>query len=82
VDLTAFAEHAATVAGLAVPVGVILRYGPDAALRLVAGLTAILARDKRSRAKRALDVLRALRGLDPQPIEKEARPLPEIQASD
>jgi hypothetical protein len=53
---------------LAVPVatattlGVVLRYGSDAVLRLVAGITAIAANDeKRTRAQRALDVLQALR---------------------
>jgi hypothetical protein len=45
-----------------VSLGVALRYGSDAVLRLVAGITAIAARDdKRTRAQRALDVLRALR---------------------
>ena len=62
--LAGVAEHVATIVGFAVPVCLSLRYGSDGVLRLVAGLTAILARDKRSRAKRALDVLRALRGLD------------------
>jgi hypothetical protein len=42
-------------------IGVILRYGPEALLRLAAGLVAIVTKDKRSRADRALDVLRALR---------------------
>jgi hypothetical protein len=53
---------------LAVPVasaatlGVALRYGSDAVLRLVAGITAIVAKDdKQTRAQRALEVLRALR---------------------
>lgn len=39
----------------------ILRRGSDALLRLTAGLVAIFAPDKRSRADRALDVLRTLR---------------------
>jgi hypothetical protein len=37
-----------------------LRYVCDAALRLVAGLVVIFGRDRRSRASRALAVLRAL----------------------
>jgi hypothetical protein len=42
--------------------GVVLRYGSDAVLRLVAGITAIAAKDdKRTRAQRALQVLQALR---------------------
>jgi hypothetical protein len=61
VDLATFAEHAGAVTGIAVTVGVILRYGSDAVLRLVAGITAIIARDKRSRADRALEVLDKLR---------------------
>jgi hypothetical protein len=59
---------------LAVPVasvatlGVTLRYGSDAVLRLVAGITAIAAKDNRTRAERALDVLRLLRrGSQPPP---------------
>jgi hypothetical protein len=59
--LTRIAEHATVVAGETVTFGVILGYGPDAALRLVAGITAIAGRDKRTRAQRALDVLRLLR---------------------
>ena len=43
-------------------IGVTLRYGSDAALRLIAGITAILAKDSdQTRAERALRVLRALR---------------------
>jgi hypothetical protein len=42
-------------------VGVILRYGSDAVLRLVAGITAIVAKDERPRAQRALEVLRLVR---------------------
>jgi hypothetical protein len=44
-----------------VGVAVILRYGLDAVLRLIAGVIAITARDERPRAERALDVLNALR---------------------
>ena len=43
-------------------IGVTLRYGSDAVLRLVAGLTAIVAKDDtQTRAQRALAVLQALR---------------------
>ena len=54
--------HVATItAGIAVG-SLALRTGSDAVLRLVAGLVAILAKDKRSRADRALDVICAIRG--------------------
>ena len=53
---------------MAITAGIVLRYGSDALLRLAAGITAIVAKDgKRSRAERALDVLRALRRDDPPP---------------
>ena len=71
-DLATLAEHAGAVTGLALTLGVILRYGSDAVLRLVAGFTAIIARDKRPRAERALDVLRALRQ-DRQPPSRPPR---------
>jgi hypothetical protein len=41
-----------------------------ACMRVVAGVIVIAARDKRSRAERALDVLRAL-GRDRQPPEED-----------
>ena len=44
----------------AATLGLGLRYGSGAVLRLVAGLVAIFAPDKRSRARLALKVLRAL----------------------
>jgi hypothetical protein len=53
--------HVAAGAGLAVTIALIIRHACDAMLRLFAGVTAILARDKRPRADRALDVLRLLR---------------------
>jgi hypothetical protein len=40
--------------------GTMVCCGLDAMLRLIAGLTAIVARDKRSRADRALEILRLL----------------------
>jgi len=58
VGLAGIAEHATAIIGAATTVGVVLRCGSDALLRLIAGITAITARDKRTRAQRALDVLR------------------------
>jgi hypothetical protein len=52
---------ALTVTGSIAGVAVVLRYGLDAILRFIVGVIAILARDERSRAERALDVLNALR---------------------
>lgn len=52
---------ALTVTGSAAGIAVLLRYGLDSALRFIAGVTAIAARDERSRAERALEVLNALR---------------------
>jgi hypothetical protein len=59
--LPTLATHAVTATGLAMAAAVVIRNTCDALLRLAAGLTAILTRDKRSRADRALDVLRTLR---------------------
>ena len=62
-DLPALTEHAVTIAGWAVPVGVVLRYSPrvaHAVLWLVAGITHIFARGERSR--RALAVLGEVEG--------------------
>jgi hypothetical protein len=47
-------------------VAVILRFGSDAVLRLVAGLAAVLIRDEK-RGQRCLDVLRVVRGRDLPP---------------
>jgi hypothetical protein len=41
----------------------ILRLGPDAVLRLLAGIVAVMTDDK-ERGERCLEVLRALRGRD------------------
>lgn len=60
-SLAELATHVATVVGGAATIAVVLRYASEAVLRLAAGITAILARDSRSRAERALDVLRVLR---------------------
>jgi hypothetical protein len=59
--LPALATHAVTATGLAAVAAIAIRHACDALLRLAAGITAILTRDKRSRADRALDVLRMLR---------------------
>jgi hypothetical protein len=53
--------YVAAGAGLAVAIALIIGHACDAMLRLVAGITAIIVRDKRPRADRALDVLRLLR---------------------
>jgi hypothetical protein len=74
-ELSALAEHTAAVAGLAATIGVVLRYSPraaHAALWLVAGITVIFGRSERSRVDRSVDVLRALRGLDPLSPEGES----------
>jgi hypothetical protein len=48
---------------------VTLRYGADVVLCLVAGFTAILGKDEKSRASRALDVLRTIRRDDRPPAD-------------
>jgi hypothetical protein len=45
---------------------VVLRFGPDAVLRLLAGTVAVLTRDEQ-RGKRCLGVLRVLRDRDGEP---------------
>jgi hypothetical protein len=67
VDLPVLAVHAVTVAGWAVPVGVVLRYSPRAAhavLWLVAGIIVIFGRSERPQVERALDFVKELGGLD------------------
>jgi hypothetical protein len=59
--LSAFAAHVTTVAGLVISAALAARYLMNSVLRLVAGMVAIMAHDERSRADRALDVLRLLR---------------------
>ena len=59
-ELGALTEHAGIVGGIAVALGVTLRFGPDAVLRLIAGLTHMFSSNE-ERAKRALNVLTALR---------------------
>ena len=65
----AVAEYVAPVVAVGGPValvGIVLRFGPDALLRLVAGLVAVLTSDEK-RGRRCLDVLRILRGRDHSP---------------
>jgi hypothetical protein len=45
---------------------IILLFGPDAVLRLIAGIVAIVTRDEK-RGDRRLEVLRILRGRDRRP---------------
>jgi hypothetical protein len=55
-------ENAGIPGGVIVAVVLGVRYGSDPLLRLIAGLVAIAARDNRSRAERALAVLRTFSG--------------------
>ncbi len=57
-----FVAHVATVTAGIAAASLALRSSSDAVLRLVAGLVAIFGRDKRSRADRALEVIRVIRG--------------------
>lgn len=52
--------HAATATGGAALGSWLVHRGSDQLLRFIAGLVAIFARDKRSRAARAIDVLRVM----------------------
>lgn len=54
-------ELVVPAASVTVAIGVTLRCGSDAVVRLAAGITAIMAKDP-ARADRAIKVLRALRG--------------------
>jgi len=75
----ALPEYVEPVLGPVALVLVILRFGPDAFLRLLAGTIAVLGDEKR--AKRCLDVLRILRGRDQPPpsppSDSGPNPLPE-----
>ena len=65
----ALPEYIAPVLAVGGPVTlvlVVLRFGPDAFLRLLAGTVAVLTRDEK-RGKRCLDVLRLLRSRDQAP---------------
>lgn len=57
-----FVVSIVTAAGSATLAVVIFRYGIKAVLELFAGVVAIVVKDKRPRAERALDVLRAAAG--------------------
>jgi hypothetical protein len=63
-------DYAAPILATGGPVAlvvVILRFGPDAVLRLLAGAVAVLTKDEK-RGARSLEVLRLLRGKgDPPP---------------
>jgi hypothetical protein len=62
----ALPEYVAPVLSIAGPVAlvyVILRFGPDAVLRLLAGIVAVVSGND-ERGKRCLEVLRVLRGRD------------------
>lgn len=53
---------------------VVLRFGPDAVIRLMAGAVALLTRDQK-RARRALNLLRILRPQDkPTPVALMTQP--------
>jgi len=52
---------------------VVLRFGPNAFLRLLAGTVAVLTRDK-DRGQRCLDVLRILRGRADPPSSLPSSP--------
>lgn len=56
----AFVTHLATFTGEIAASSYILRRSSHALLEFIAGLVAIFAKDKRSRANRALEVLRSL----------------------
>jgi hypothetical protein len=58
--LPAVVEPVVAVGGPVAAVAVVLRFGPDAVVRLLAGVVAVLTRDQ-ERGKRCLEVLRVLR---------------------
>jgi hypothetical protein len=65
----ALPEYVAPVLSAGGPVAlvlVVLRFGPDAVLRLLAGVVAVLTRDEQ-RGKRCIEVLRLLRKKDDPP---------------
>ena len=64
--LPEFVMPVLSIAGPAAPTFVVLRFGPDTVLRLLAGTVAVLTRDEK-RGKRCLEVLHALRGRDGEP---------------
>jgi hypothetical protein len=64
--LPEYIEPIMAVGGPVALVVIVLRFGPDAVVRLVAGLAAVLTKDK-DRGDRCLKVLRILRGKDDDP---------------
>lgn len=58
--LPGLTAHFGVIFGVVAAIATIMRCGFDAMLRLIAGITAIAAQDKRSRADRALEILRLL----------------------
>ncbi|CUU60812.1 hypothetical protein Ga0074812_14812 [Parafrankia irregularis] len=54
-----------TAASLPIIIGMLLRYLPDAILTLLAGIIALFSRDA-TRVRRAMTLLRVLRGTPPQ----------------
>jgi hypothetical protein len=61
--LPEFVTPVLSIAGPVALVYVILRFGPDAVLRLLAGMVAVVTGDD-ERGKRCLEVLRVLHGRD------------------
>jgi hypothetical protein len=75
--VTAFPEYVVPILAASGPVAfaiVILRFGPDAVLRLLAGAVAVCTKDEK-RGARCLEVLRILRGKDSPPSDKQHRAL-------
>jgi hypothetical protein len=62
-SLPEFVMPVLSIAGPVALVYVILRFGPDAVLRLLAGIVAVVTGDD-ERGKRSLEVLRVLQGRD------------------
>jgi hypothetical protein len=60
---------------------IVLRFGPDAVLRLLAGSVAVLTRDK-ERGERSLTVLRILRNRDDDDPPEPSRVPAELPPSD
>jgi len=65
-SLPSYVAPVLTVIGTPTLAFAIMRFGPDALLRLLVGTVAVLTRDEK-RGERCLEVLRILRGRDRQP---------------
>ena len=75
--MTAFPECVVPILAASGPVAfaiVVLRFGPDAVLRLLAGAVAVCTKDEK-RGARCLEVLRILRGKDSPPPDNQYRTL-------